>query len=316
MRASVHKCLIRRLRARRNPQEEANTISFIGDLTRSERERKARVFPTGADGKISRREGRIIAGVRVYVEVVLINNLAVDALIVYAVMLARRRKVHKLRFLSAVALGAAVATAYPVLPEWACILVRVALAPVMCAIFDRYGKFSDYITSLALFCALTFALGGAVTGTSHLLGVDLGGYLILGVMAFAAVMLLFAVRCVVRSRGRTCRKICDATVSVDGADFAVEALCDTGNSLTDAVSGLPVIIVSERLACTVDGWHGAGRVRNIEGYVELVTVSGRASLPIVKVDGVCVRGKVTKAYAALSERNFDGYEVILQNTMF
>ena len=120
MRASVHKCLIRRLRARRNSQEETNTISFIGDLTRSERERKARVFPTGADGKISRREGRIIAGVRVYVEVVLINNLAVDALIVYAVMLARRRKVHKLRFLSAVALGAAVATAYPVLPEWAC----------------------------------------------------------------------------------------------------------------------------------------------------------------------------------------------------
>ena len=43
----------------------------------------------------------------VYVEVVLLNNLAVDALLVYAVLFLRRRKVRKLRFALAAAVGAA-----------------------------------------------------------------------------------------------------------------------------------------------------------------------------------------------------------------
>ena len=253
---------------------------------------------------------------KVYVEVVLLNNLALDALIAYAVLILRRRKVRKLRFLSAVAVGAAVATAYPLLPEWAEIVVRVMLAPVMAALFEKHHGIKDYITSLALFCAVTFALGGTVAGASYLIGVDLNGYLILAVVAAAALMTLVGARCIVRTGAKMRRRVCRANIVVDGKEFRAEALCDTGNALTDPVSGLPVIIVSESFAEGVGGWHGKERGRMIEGFVELSTVSGGASLPIVKVDGVRVGGRETQAYAALSERNFDGYEVILQNTMF
>ena len=96
----------------------------------------------------------------------------------------------------------------------------------------------------------------------------------------------------------------------------MSALCDSGNSLTDAVSGLPVIIVSESLANRIDGWHGKERYKQIEGYIELETVSGRTSLPLVAVESVRVGRKVSRAYAALAEKDFDGYEIILQNTMF
>ena len=268
------------------------------------------------DGKISRSGGVIIRGVKVYIEVVILNNLALDALIVYAVLLLRRRKVLKLRFLSAVAVGAAVATAYPLLPEWAEIVVRVTLAPVVAALFEKHHGIKDYIISLALFCTVTFALGGTVAGVSYLVGVDLNGYLVLGTVAGAALALLVAVRCILRARGRTARKICDAGIVVDGIEFRAEALCDSGNALTDAVSGLPVIIVSESFAESVRGWHGSERASRIEGFVQLETVSGGASLPIVKVDGVRACGRETRAYAALAERDFEGYEVILQNTMF
>ena len=160
------------------------------------------------------------------------------------------------------------------------------------------------------------ALGGTVAGVSYLVGVDLNGYLVLGTVAGAALALLVAVRCILRARGRTARKICDAGIVVDGIEFRAEALCDSGNALTDAVSGLPVIIVSESFAESVCGWHGSERASRIEGFVQLETVSGGASLPIVKVDGVRACGRETRAYAALAERDFDGYEVILQNTMF
>ena len=242
-----------------------------------------RIQTYAPDGKISRSGGVIIRGVKVYVEVVILNNLALDALIVYAVLLLRRRKVLKLRFLSAVAVGAAVATAYPLLPEWAEIVVRVTLAPVVAALFEKHHGIKDYIIST---------------------------------VAGAALALLVAVRCILRARGRTARKICDAGIVVDGKEFRAEALCDSGNALTDAVSGLPVIIVSESFAEGVCGWHGSERASRIEGFVQLETVSGGASLPIVKVDGVRACGRETRAYAALAERDFEGYEVILQNTMF
>lgn len=279
------------------------------------------IYPqTGCGGRGTERFRKvrrgIIRGVRVYVEVVLINNLALDALLVYAVLFLRRRKVRKVRFACAAALGAAVAVAYPVVPEWAQILIRALLAPLLTVLFDKYANFKDYIISLALFAGLTFALGGAVSGVSNLIGTDLNGYLILGLTAFAALVMLVAVRCFARARGRIRRKICPARLIVDGREFSADALCDSGNTLTDAVSGLPVVIVSERFAGGIDGWHGAARAASIEGFVELTTVSGRASLPIVKLDGVRVEGREIRAYAALADRDFDGYEVILQNTMF
>lgn len=270
----------------------------------------------GADGKISRKGRGIIRGVRVYVEVVFINNLVSDALLMYATLLLRRKKVGKLRLTVAALIGAAVGTAYPLLPEWVQILVRLALAPLMTLLFAGSHGIKDYITSLAVFCALTFALGGVVTGVNYLLGADIRGYLILGILSGAALAMLIGIKVLVRTRALAKRRVCTAKITVGGKEIAADALCDTGNALTDTVSGLPVMIVSERLAASVDGWHGREKVGNIQGFVELTTVSGTTSLPIVKVDDVCVGNRRCAAYAALAERNFDGYEVILQNTMF
>ena len=230
---------------------------------------------------------------------VFINNLVSDALLMYATLLLRRKKVGKLRLTVAALIGAAVGTAYPLLPEWAQILVRLALAPLMTLLFARPHGIKDYITSLAVFCALTFALGGAVTGVNYLLGADIRGYLILGILSGAALAMLIGIKVLVRTRALAKRRVCTAKITVGGREIAAEALCDTGN-----------------VAASVDGWHGREKTSNIQGFVELTTVSGTTSLPIVKVDDVCVGDRRCTAYAALAERNFDGYEVILQNTMF
>lgn len=246
---------------------------------------------------------------------VLINNIALDALIVLCVLYARRRRVRRVRVTAAVATGAAVAVAYGIAPDWARIPIRVLLAPVMTALSDRYGGIKDYLASLALLCLFTFALGGCVEGAAYLTGTDPRGYPLIGFIAAAAVAMVVALRAIMRAGGRLRRKTCSVKLAAGGTDIDVRAFCDSGNSLTDTVSGLPVIIVSEKLAGEVEGWHGTARASHIEGFVSLSTVSGEASLPIVRVD-VTVNGRRCRAYAALSEKNFDGYEVILQNTMF
>lgn len=250
----------------------------------------------------------------VYVEVVLLNNLAIDALLVAAVLTLRRRKIRKPRFALTVAAGAAAAVAYAVIAEPWRIAVRALLAPLMTLAFDRYSGFRDYIISLALFAALTFALGGAVSGIGYLTGMELEGYLILGITAFAAFMLVVAVRAATACRGRAARRIRDAVLRTEGREISVKALCDSGNTLTDCLSGLPVMIVSEKLAREIVGDGDRGKL--IEGFVELSTVNGESSLPIVAVEEVRVGGRRSRAYAALSDRNFDGYEIILQNSMF
>lgn len=258
---------------------------------------------------------RYNAVVSVYVEVVLLNNLAIDALLIAATLTLRRRKIRKLRFLFAVCLCASIAVAYAVLPEVWQIVIRVVLAPVATLIFDKYKSVKDYIISLVLFAVLTFALGGAVSGIGYLTGIMLEGYLILGITAFAAFLMVIGVRLLLRMRANTSRKICTATVHIFGKSISVNALCDSGNTLTDGVSGLPVVIASEAFEKLVSEGEKMD-CRRIEGFVELKTVSGEASLPIIGVEEIEVDGKRCKAYAALSGKTFDGYELILQNTMF
>ena len=248
-------------------------------------------------------------------EVVLLNNLAVDALLVTATLYARRRKVRRLRAAVAVILGATVAVGYAVVPVPWQIVIRILLAPLMTLIFDKYSSVKDFFCSLAVFAALTFVLGGVVSGVGYLVGVELEGYLVLGLTAFGALVLVVGLRFIVKARAKRVRKVCDIVICIHGKEIRTRALCDSGNTLTDTVSGLPVIIASEKFSSVIVDENRA-KSEQIEGFVELKTVSGNASLPIVGIDEVTVGDKKSKAYAALSERDFDGYEVILQNTMF
>lgn len=250
--------------------------------------------------------------VSVYVEVVFLNNLAMDALIVALTLTLRRRKARKALCALAVVGAAVVATAYAVMPKWAKILTAVTLAPAMSSALHGIRGFADYLTTLALLVGLTFALGGTVYGISYLVGFDLRGYLVLGVCAAAGTLAVLAARAFAASRGKAARRIESAVISVGGAEFAVNALCDSGNTLTDVASGLPVVIVSEELSRRLRDVEGA----RVEGFVEAVTVGGELSLPVMRLDSVTVGDVTTKAYAALTERKFDGYEAVLQNTMF
>lgn len=253
----------------------------------------------------------------VYVEVVLLNNLAVDALLIGATMYLRNRKIRKLRFAIATVLGACCAVGYAVLPEAWKYVVRALLAPLMVLIFDKYGGIKDYSASLALFVILTFALGGIVSGISYLIGVEAENYLILGITAAGVFAGLAALRALVASKSSLKRKLCSVTFVFNGQEMTAKGLCDSGNTLTDEVSGLPVVIFSEALADSIRA--SSGNTCAVEGFIQLKTVNGESSLPIVRIDGVKIGGKQCKgsqAYGALSGQTFDGYEIILQNTMF
>lgn len=248
-----------------------------------------------------------------YVEIVLFNNLALDALLILCTLTLRRKKAVWWRVLFSSVIGAGVAVGYAVAPEVWKIVIRIVLAPILCALFAKYGSVRDYLITLAVFALLTFALGGITEGISHLTGVALTGYITLGLIAAGAVILLISVRAFAAKRSKAARKIIDIKLSVHGRELNLKAMCDTGNALTDSVTGFPVIIASEKAESQfmIDGG-----CKEIEGYIEVKTISGESSMPIVRLDGIEVEGRRCSAYAALSRQSFEGYDIILQNTLF
>ncbi len=253
-------------------------------------------------------------GVRVYVEVVIFNNLCVDLLLILSTLTLRRSRASKLRVGSAVIVGAAAATLYPIVPRGFAIAIRALLAPLMTAIFykPKKGKFpvraADHMLTLFIFAALTFFLGGATEGISRLLGIDINSYATLGGIALALVMMLAAVRGVIFSKARA-RDVRTVTLYAMGASVKCRALADSGNLLVDNFSGLPVIMISGELEKRL------GHLPT-EGYIDVNTVSGSSRLRLVKIDSVSVDGERRKAMGAVSDFIGDGLDVILQANMF
>lgn len=171
----------------------------------------------------------------------------------------------------------------------------------------RWGK--DYIKSLALFVAFTYLTGGVVFGLSYLLGVDIASYATLGLCALAISVALVVARCVVHKSSTAKKRNCDVVLHVGKTEIHAQALCDSGNTLTDSVSGLPIMILSKETESRLPNCK-------IEGFVNIDTVSGEKSLPLVSIDSVDVNGQLYSAYGALSRKDFDGVDVILQYSMF
>ena len=255
----------------------------------------------------------------VYVELVIFNNLAIDFLLIVATQIVRRRRIRKLRALFAVLLGAAVATLYPLAPVGVQIAVKICLAPIMTAIFDTYSlskrkctnfrknkndvkcennvdnSFSakgrsanlnlkiigvkEYVKSLVVFVIATYVVGGITFGLSYLCGVDVKSYAAFGLVACAIAITLICAR-VLR-----------------------------GNTLVDGVSGLPVIILS------ANAEKQLGKT-DIEGFLHVTTVSGESNMPITRLQDVEVAGRRLSCMAALSRKDFENCDLILQNSMF
>lgn len=258
---------------------------------------------------------RYLVFVTVYIELVVFNNLAVDLCISVSTLAIRRKRVGKIRLILTAITGAAVATTFAIAPKWAQIIVKVLLAPLMCAVLSKCDgegakeKICDYLKTLACFCLVTYFVGGIVYGLSYAFNVDIKSYSILGIIATAAFVCIAVGLEIAKKRNASGKVVKDVEIDVGGESFKLKGLCDSGNLLTDDLSGLPVVILSKS-ACEKIG------KRTIEGFVNAHTVSGDKCMPIVRFDAVKVGKKAQNALGALCEQNFGEYDVILQNSMF
>lgn len=199
----------------------------------------------------------------VYGDVYLVINFTMDFLALYLTARALKRPAPPLRLSLAAALGAGYALASLLLPDGNPLSVFTSLAIPVLLVLIAFGfsGWRELLRTLAVFWAISFLLGGAATAASYLVAqwakkeVVIGGQvealpadlpywgvIALGLLVAAVVSFLLRLR---KKLPQT------ATVEV-GEDettlVSLSGLVDSGNLLTEPLSGRAVILIDRSAA--------------------------------------------------------------------
>jgi stage II sporulation protein GA (sporulation sigma-E factor processing peptidase) len=191
-----------------------------------------------------------VESVTVYVDSVFALNFITDYLILLIAARMAGGVIHRRRLLAGAAAGAAYAVAVflPHLGFLSLPLVRVAAGAGMT--LAAFGREDALLRKMLLTACVAAAFAGAVTAASCAFGVDAfaGGALCVPIdwkLLAAAFALCYAALCFgvcATARLRGSGKLLPVEISAFGNTVCLTALCDSGNTLTDPMSGESVLV--------------------------------------------------------------------------
>lgn len=182
----------------------------------------------------------------VYVDTLFLINLVINYILLLVTARLCAAPTPRLRLLGGAALGAFYAVAV-VLPYWAFLplpIIKAAVGVMMVLI--SFGGQPRILRLALVFFAVSAAFGGAVMAASMLSGNGFGG--VLTTVSFKVLLIAFAVCYIVLTVvfKRAARHRDGGVVSLKlrqgDRELSMRALRDTGNALTDPMTGKPVIV--------------------------------------------------------------------------
>lgn len=264
----------------------------------------------------------------IYVDTLFLLNALVDYLLLLGAARLAGERLRRLRFTMGAVLGGGYAVAIflpggAFLQRLPCRLAVLALMSVA-----AYGGSRRLLRQSLLFLALSCALGGGVLAVSLLggRGLTLSGGVVYSAMDIKTVLLsaagcYAAVTLVFRGLARhtaSAGELAAVRLALDGRSVELTALRDTGNTLTDPVAGIPVLVAEGALLLPLlpPGTLMAGeladpvacmeRLRDgpLAGRVHLLPYRAvgveRGLLLALRPDGLWVNGERRDMLAALS----------------
>lgn len=263
----------------------------------------------------------------IYLDVMFLLNLIVDYLLLLAAARLAGEPFSRLRMAGGALLGAsyAVSIFVPAISWMEHPVCRVCVGTAMA--LAAYGTSRRLLRLTLLFFALSAGLGGFVLafrllGTGGITlengvlytGFDLRLLLVTVILFYAALRLLFGAAA---RHGGQRRDLCQAVIMLCGKCIPVTVLLDSGNTLTEPIRNLPVLVVEARvlqsiLPSGIDPGNPIGSMEQIEDRFW----KGRFSLLPYRAVGVeygmllCVRSD----RVILNGREWNGLPIALSPT--
>ena len=196
----------------------------------------------------------------IYIDVILIENLIMNFIILYATGLVLKKKIKKVRLILASLLGAiySLLTYISSFEIYTNIILKLILSILMVYIAFNAPNVKQIGKDLLLFYLVSFVFGGAAFAFIYIIkpqdilmknGLFLGTYplktVVLGaIIAFIIVIAAFKI---VKSRFSTKDMYCKIKIRLNEKEIETNAMIDSGNLLKEPISNTPVIIVEHTL---------------------------------------------------------------------
>ena len=164
----------------------------------------------------------------------------------------------------------------------------------------KFANFKRYFLTVFLFIILTFLSGGFIIATFYFLGIDYQSYFILNYDSVlpigVSVLLIYALSFSLLRLGKMLVKernsrpfLRNCVLVINKKKFKIKGFIDSGNSLYDARSSLPVVVCSKPL---YERLKGSGLKKSIS-KMAFDTVSGSSEMQLFIIDELLIYNGVT-----------------------
>ena len=198
------------------------------------------------------------AGVTIYVDIVLLENLCMNYIILFGTAYIIKIKIRHISIILASLLGAVYAVlAYAeIFPIYTNLITKIILSICMVYIAYKPKKIKGLIKELIVFYLVSFALGGCAFALLYIVrpqdifiknGVFIGTYplkiaLLGGITGFIITYIAFKIA---KTRITKNEIIYKSIIEIKHKSLEINVLLDTGNMLKDPISGESVIMIEK-----------------------------------------------------------------------
>ena len=192
----------------------------------------------------------------IYLDVVIVENLIMDAIIIYATAIVLKVKIRHLRIIISSLIGAiySVLSYISDLEIYNNLFLKIFLSIVMVYIAFSPQNIKTLMKQILIFYLTSFLFGGVAFALIYIVkpqeilmknGLFLGMYPLKTVFlgAIVATAILITAFKVVKSNITKKDMMCNVSIELNNKTVNIKTMIDTGNMLKEPISGLPVIVV-------------------------------------------------------------------------
>lgn len=192
----------------------------------------------------------------IYLDVVIIENLIMNSIIIYATAIITKSKIKHIRILISSLIGAiySVLSYISNLAIFSNLFTKILLSIIMVYIAFNPKDIKALGKITLLFYLTSFVFGGVAFAMIYIIkpqnilmkdGLFLGTYPLKTIFigAIVASIILITGFKVVKSKFSKKDMFCNINIKIKGKEKKIKVMVDTGNLLKDPISGMPVIVI-------------------------------------------------------------------------
>ena len=199
-------------------------------------------------------------GMTIYLDVVLLENICMNYIILFATGYILKLKIKHWRLLLSALLGSvyAILSYMQILEIYSNTILKIILSIVMVYIAFKSKNIKILLKQVLIFYLTSFVFGGCAFALLYFVkpqeilmknGLYIGTYplkiaLLGGIVGFTITAVAFKV-----VKSRLCKKdmFCEIRIFLEGKEVQTRAMIDTGNLLKDPITGIPVVVVEQEI---------------------------------------------------------------------